>query len=265
MFLRSLTSNAFNTARLGIYGFVLLCTVISLSMAAKFAAVLSLDGLAKFVPFALIICILGIMIFVSLLSLSLMKERNPINTRKELHSLLAIGALYFIFGLVLLFLDAKDADVECFSSSSSTTVLDDSVAGFRTEQYHAMYRVMNAFILIGAISTLIPSSAMYYWAYRKARNGDQHMWYAPITQCAWFDVYSKNTNLPTYEKRATRRHRSRSTNRTPEARYPEKVYQTTERPRRQGSSTRSLIDHAQVKKITDGGMQNPSRDRSRKH
>lgn len=75
-----------------------------------------------------------------------MKERNPINTRKELFILLGVGASFLstvaflpfvdplkldslVFGLVLPFLDAKDADVECFSSSSSTTVLDDSVAG----------------------------------------------------------------------------------------------------------------------------------------
>lgn len=265
MFLRSLLSNSFNTLRLSIYGFVLLCTVISLSMAAKFAAVLSLGGLANFVPIALVICTLGLMIFLTLLLMSLMKGRNPINTRRELTSLGAIGILYLIFGLVLLFLDAKDADVECFSSPDSTTALDESVAGFRTEQYHAMYRVLNAFILMGAIATLIPTLAMFLWARRKARQGDQHMWYAPITQCAWFEVYSTKTNLPTYEKRAgSRRNRTRSQNTPPTTRYPEKSYQTTQRSRRPPSAN-SLIDHAQLEKIQDGGMQNLARDRSRKY
>ena len=44
---------------------------------------------------------------------------------------------------------------------------------------------------------LLSFFALLYLAVRKYRQGDEHMWYAPVTSCAWFNQYGHAKQPPT--------------------------------------------------------------------
>ncbi|KXN86284.1 hypothetical protein AN958_10146 [Leucoagaricus sp. SymC.cos] len=180
----------FNTIRAALYGVVLLFTVICLAMAAHFQAVLAASDLTRFVPFAIFVCTASLFIFTILLVFSfLLKERNPISTRIELASLGLAGVFWLVLGVYLTTSESQDADVECFASDNPQVVLDAEVASFRTEQYQAMYRVLNAFALMNAVLIIFAGFTLLFLALRRHRNGEHHMWHGPVTSCAWFNTY----------------------------------------------------------------------------
>jgi len=118
-----------------------------------------------------------------------LRDRNPISTRIELSCLGLLGLFWLskvvliiasrreliffspreVLGVYLAKSDSQSADVECFASDTSTQPLADSAATceFRqtfletswwadqetvhTDQYQAMYRVLNSFALINAV------------------------------------------------------------------------------------------------------------------
>ncbi|KAH8830909.1 hypothetical protein DL96DRAFT_1460682 [Flagelloscypha sp. PMI_526] len=211
----------FNIVRASVYAAVLLFSVICLAMSAHFQHVLSASDLTRFVPFAIFVCSLSMIIFVILLVTSLLlRERNPVSTRIELACLGLVGFLWLVLGAYLTSSDAQDADVECFASDTSQTPLDDSLASFHTDQYQAMYRVLLACAWLNAVLVLLCFFILGALAYRRHRNGDQHMWYAPVTSGAWFHNYASgkpqrskssgtrsgnnNTILPTHTRRGSR-------------------------------------------------------------
>ncbi|KAJ3857412.1 hypothetical protein EV368DRAFT_77766 [Lentinula lateritia] len=273
---KSRMPSLFNSVRGGIYVAAMLFTVICLAMAGHFEAVLASSDLTRFVPFAL----LGFSF--------LFRERNPISTRLELASLALAGIFWLALGIYLASSDSQSADVECFASATSTQVLDDSSASFHTEQYQAMYRVLNAFSLINATLLLISAFGLFLLALRRHRKGDEHMWYGPVTSCAWFNEYSKRrdrvkrsrsgilpveTVVPVFTEKPSRRstrHRSQSRghsrghsqshrHRREPTTYPARVYQSQmnskyvpkEEPQSSGSSTTESFDN--------GTMKNPNR------
>jgi len=188
-----MSSSLFNTIRASIYGAVILFTVICLAMAGRFQTVLASSDLTRFVPFAIFVCSASLVIFVVLLSFSfLLRGRNPISTRIELACLGLAGVFWLALGVFLVTSDAQSADVECFSPDSGQ-LLDDDLASFHTDQYQAMYRVLNAFSLMNAVLVLFALFALLFLAVRRHRNGDEHMWYGPVTSCAWFNNYYENT------------------------------------------------------------------------
>jgi len=168
-------------------------------MAGHFQHVLATSDLTRFVPFAIFVCIISFVIFIILLTSSLvLRERNPISTRIELGCLGFSGFLWLVLGVFLATSDSGDADVECFASSSDVVPLDASVASFQTEQYQAMYRVLMTFSLINAILILLAFFTLLFLAIRRHRMGDEHMWYGPVTSCAWFNDYANSKPiLPT--------------------------------------------------------------------
>jgi hypothetical protein len=70
--------------------------------------------------------------------------------------------------------------------------MDDSIASFHTDQYHAMYRVLMTFSLMNATLILLGFLALLFLAIRRHRMGDQHMWHGAVTSCAWFNDYGNN-------------------------------------------------------------------------
>jgi len=131
--------------------------------------------------------------FVILLASSIfLRERNPISTRIELGCLGFSGFLWLILGVFLATSDSQDADVECFASASDVVPLDKSVASFHTEQYQAMYRVLMTFSLVNATLVLLAFLILLFLAIRRHRMGDDHMWYGPVTSCAWFNDYANS-------------------------------------------------------------------------
>lgn len=190
---RSRMPSLFNTIRLSIYGAVLLFTVICLAMAGHFQTVLAASDLTRFVPFAIFVCTASLFIFLILVLFSaLLRERNPISTRIELASLGLAGVFWLVLGVYLTTSESQDADVECFSASDLTMHLDNEIANFHTDQFQAMYRVLNSFALINAILILASCFILLVLALRRHRNGDEHMWHGPVTSCAWFNTYSNN-------------------------------------------------------------------------
>ncbi|KAH0587546.1 hypothetical protein H2248_006326 [Termitomyces sp. 'cryptogamus'] len=188
---RSRMPSIFNIVRASVYGAVVLFTVICLAMAGHFQHVLAASDLTRFVPFSVFVCSASLFIFFVLLGLSLLlKERNPVNTRMELTSLGIAGIFWLVLGVFLVTSDSQSADVECFSSASATQPLDDSVASFHTEQYQAMYRVLMVFSLFNAVLVVLFCLTLLFLAIRKHKSGENHMWYGPVTSCAWFNRYN---------------------------------------------------------------------------
>jgi hypothetical protein len=168
--------------------------MLSLAMAAHFQAVLEPSDLTRFVPFAIFVCSSSMLMFLILLSFGyFFRERNPISTRVELASVGLIGMFWLILGAFLVTSDSKAAEVECFASSSSTSPLEDNLATFHTDQYQAMYRVLMTFSLMNATITLLSALILLGLALRRHWNGDNHMWHGPVTSCAWFNNYNKNS------------------------------------------------------------------------
>ncbi|KIK06692.1 hypothetical protein K443DRAFT_247083 [Laccaria amethystina LaAM-08-1] len=195
---RSRMSALFNTIRASIYGSVLLFTVICLAMAGHFQTVLAASDLTRFIPFAIFVCSASFFIFMVLISFGVfLRERNPISTRIELASLGLAGVFWLVLGVYLTTSESQSADVECFASSDATQPLSDEAASFHTDQYQAMYRVLNSFSLINAALILFSCLTLLFLAARRHRNGDKHMWHGPVTSCTWFNDYG-------HEKRATK-------------------------------------------------------------
>ncbi|THV08540.1 hypothetical protein K435DRAFT_740713 [Dendrothele bispora CBS 962.96] len=293
---KSRMPSLFNTIRGSIYFAVFVFTIICLAMAGHFESVLADSDLTRFVPFALFVCSASLVIIVVLYGFSFfLRERNPISTRIELGCLAFAGVFWLVLGLWLATSDSGDADVECFTSGSSQP-LDDSSASFHTEQYQAMYRVLNAFAILNAVVFLIATFGLLFLAIRKHRRGDDHMWYGPVTSCAWFNEYNRRTKrsksslsgiLPVSEstqrfnekpedKPAASRHRSarssRSRNRqaTPGTHYPARIYERQMREKyngqsnlnRSGSSSTghtALMYGGSEESFDNGMLRNPNR------
>ncbi|KAG6821269.1 hypothetical protein H0H93_002379 [Arthromyces matolae] len=200
--------SVFNIVRASIYGIVLLFTVICLAMAGHFQHVLAASDLSESKSTFNNCPVLNVPLQLVFLGLAfLLKERNPINTRTELACLglvgifwlgkhasvrniiLLLSSKYSVLGLFLVTSDSQSADVECYSSATSTQPLADSAASFHTEQYHAMYRVLMTFSLMNAVLVLLFCLGLLVLALRKHRSGETHMWYGPVTSCAWFNRY----------------------------------------------------------------------------
>ncbi|KAJ3880323.1 hypothetical protein F5051DRAFT_400202 [Lentinula edodes] len=290
---KSRMPSLFNSLRGGIYVAAILFTVICLAMAGHFEAVLASSDLTRFVPFALFVGSASLLIIILLLGFSfLFRERNPISTRLELASLALAGIFWLALGIYLASSDSQSADVECFASATSTQVLNDSSASFHTEQYQAMYRVLNAFSLINATLLLIFAFGLFLLALRRHRKGDEHMWYGPVTSCAWFNEYSKRrdrvkrsqsgilpveTVVPVFTEKPSRRstrHRSQSRghsrghsqshrHRREPTTYPARVYQSQMNskyvPKEEPQSSGSSLLASTTESFDNGTMKNPNR------
>ncbi|KAJ7507823.1 hypothetical protein B0H11DRAFT_1968815 [Mycena galericulata] len=263
----------FTTLRTSLYGSVFIATLICLAMAGHFESVLAASDLTRFVPFALFVCCVGLLVISCLLGFSLLlRERNPISTRIELASLGLLGILWLSLGVFLSTSDSQSADVECFASESSTVALDDSTSDFQTEQYHAMYRVLMAFSLINAALVILAFITLLTLATRCHLNGDYHMWYGPVT-AGMLNDYSKakptrrqatkSSILPTVmtEKRtrsAPSKHKP--THSSSRRAYPKSHPVADKYTRHGGSGQSSLIGSNE---FDNGGMVNPNRRPSR--
>jgi len=271
----------FNTIRASIYGSVLLLTGICLAMAGQFQSVLAASDLTRFVPFAIFVCSASLFIFIVLLSFSyFLRERNPISTRIELSSLGLAGMFWLILGVYLTTSDAQTADVECFTASDLQVPLDDQVANFHTDQYQAMYRVLNAFSLLNAILIILWGGILLILALRRHWRGDEHMWHGPVTSCAWFNNY-ENSKLPqgkssdtsvlpiastqmgrsifTEKPERTRRERSARRNQYDGDYDGERDQHSPPRPTRHGTLRQGSGNHSPrlMPDIEHGGMLNP--------
>ncbi|KAJ3758423.1 hypothetical protein EV360DRAFT_43952 [Lentinula raphanica] len=290
---KSRMPSLFNSIRGGIYLAAILFTVICLAMAGHFEAVLASSDLTRFVPFALFVGSAGLSIILVLqVHVRMEVSRNPISTRLELASIALAGIFWLALGIYLASSDSQSADVECFASATSTQVLDDSSASFHTEQYQAMYRVLNAFSLINATLLLIFALGLFLLALRRHRKGDEHMWYGPVTSCAWFNEYSKRrdrtkrsqsgilpveTVVPVFTEKPSRRstrHRSQSRghsrghtqshrHRREPTTYPARVYQSQMNdkyvPKEDPQSSGSSLLASTTESFDQGIMKNPNR------
>jgi len=261
----------FTAIRASLYGSVFIATLICLAMAAHFQTSLAASDLTRFVPFALFVCCVGLLVIACLLGFSLLlKERNPISLRLELASLGFLGILWLALGVFLSTSDSQSADVECFASESSTVALDDSTSDFQTEQYHAMYRVLMAFSLINAALIILAFIALLTLATRRHLNGDYHMWYGPVT-AGILNNYSQAK--PTRRRPVTKpsilptvmtEKRTRSAPPKPKATHSSsrRAHPRSDRynTRPSGSGQSSLIGSNE---FDNGGMMNPNRRPSR--
>ncbi|KAJ6599055.1 hypothetical protein DFH09DRAFT_1129961 [Mycena vulgaris] len=255
----------FTTLRACLYGSVFIATLICLAMAGHFQSVLAASDLTRFVPFALFVCCVGLLVISCLLGFSLvLRERNPISTRLELACLGFIGILWLALGIFLSTSDSQSADVECFASESSTVALDDSTSDFQTEQYHAMYRVLMAFSLINAVLVIFAFIALLTLATRRHLDGDYHMWYGPVT-AGMLNNYSKakptrrsQTAKPSILPTVMTEKRTRS--------GPSKHKPTHSSSRRAYPKPHPAADNHQLigsNEFDNGGMVNPNRRPSR--
>jgi len=283
---RKMTS-LFNTIRASVYGSVVLFAAICLAMAGRFQSALAASDLTHFVPFAIFVCSASMFIIIVLLVFSFfLRDRNPISTRIELASLCLAGIFWLVLGVYLTTSEAQTAEVECLLTDGSQTVLTDEISDFHTDQYQAMYRVLMTFALINAFLVLLSFIVLLFLAIRKYRKGDDKMWYAPVTSCAWFSHYGHTRKLPEAkvrptvlpvtkehtrksvytrepERKASNARRDRSTRPyyTPNP-YPSTKPYTTHMPRHaRGSSGSSPYSDSSIVDIEKGGMLNPKSTR----
>jgi len=282
---KSRMPSLFNLIRTSLYGAVILFTVICLSLAGHLQTVLAASDLTRFVPFAIFVCTASLLTLIVLLGASFfLRERNPISTRIELPSLAFSGLLWLILGLYLATSESQSADVECFASEQDTQPLDDSIAGFHTDQYQAIYRVLTAFSLINATVILLFCIGLLLLALRRQRKGDDHMWHGPVTSCAWFDSYGKpvkrgnsssssilpiiggNTEPKSSRARySERRHVSPYANGRPSGRHAINTQKPLPMRQHSGNSGHSTLigSFASTNEFERGGMVNPYASRVR--
>lgn len=177
--------SAFNIARAVIYATVLLWTVICLAVAVHLHGLLVTSDLTRFIPFAIFVCSASLIIMLSLLVFTLMRERNPISTRIELGCLGLAGTFWLSLGAFLATSDSEDADVECFASADSTSS-PINMPGFSTETYRAMYRVLEAFSLFNTILVWGFLFFLLALVLRQHFMGHRSMWYCAATSYPWF-------------------------------------------------------------------------------
>lgn len=276
----------FNTIRTSIYGTVILFTIICLAMAGHFQSVLAASDLTRFVPFAIFVCSATLLIMLCLLAFTyFFRERNPITTKFELIFLGMVGLLWLILGVYLATSDAQSADVECFAPENLETPLDNELADFHTDQYHAMYRVLMTFSLMNAVIIIFTVMFMLALAcFFRRGDTDKHMWQGPITSYPWFSSYksakqsgakagkssvlpvaSKHMDETIYTEKPERKASSRrDRNHTSTRPYPSRnPYPTPPKPTspgkytRQGSGSSPRAGLATVADLEHGGMLNP--------
>jgi len=183
--------SAFTIFRAAVYGAVLLWTLICLAIAGHFQSILASSNLTTFVPLAIFVSCAGFLIIASLLLFSLKRVKNPISTRIELASLGLVGILWIALSSLLTTSDANDADVECYTSSTSTTLVDDP--SFSTDVYHAQYRVLEAFSVFNAILIWGFFAILLALAIKHHFSGETQVWYCPVTSYPWFAKYSNKS------------------------------------------------------------------------
>jgi len=176
---------AFNIARAVIYVTVLLWTMICLAISVHLHGLLATSDLTRFIPFAIFVCSAALIIMLSLLGFTLMRDRSPISTRIELGCLGLAGTFWLSLGAFLATSASLNADVECFASTGSTSNLI-NMPGFSTETYHAMYRVLEAFSLFNTILVWGFFFFLLALVLRQHFMGHRSMWYYPVTSYSWF-------------------------------------------------------------------------------
>jgi len=198
----------FNIMRACLYAVILIWTVICFAIAVHFQGLLASSDLTRFVPFAIFVCVAGLLVILALIGFSFRRNLNPITIRLELICLAVAGTLWIALGAFLATSDSDDAEVECFSSATSTTPLDSS-APFNTETYHAQYRVLEAFSIFNAI---------LFWGFfifllcitlRQHMLGETQVWHVPVTTYPFFNSYSKSSPAAKLPAPVTARSRSR--------------------------------------------------------
>jgi len=198
----------FNIIRACVYLAVVLWSVICLAIAAHFQAVLVISDLTRFVPFAIFVCSAGLVIIILLLAFGFRKQKNPISTRIELGCLGLAGTFWLALGTFLATSASESADVECFSSQSSTVPVDNP--SFTTETYHAQYRVLEAFSLFNIILILGFLLLLLFLTLREHFKGETQVWYCPVTVYPWLNSYAKPSAKLPAPVTSRRRGRSRS-------------------------------------------------------
>jgi len=182
-----------------VYLGILLWTIVCLAISVHFEGILVASDLTHFVPFAIFVSVASLLVIVSLLGCTLLKQRNPITTRIELASLGLLGVLWLALGVFLAISESAEADVECFAADSTES---DPIEfpGFSTETYHAQYRVLEAFSLFTVILVWAFLLFLLVLALRQHRLGYFRVWMHAVPTYPWFNSKpaknSRNYGLP---------------------------------------------------------------------
>ncbi|KAF8138274.1 hypothetical protein EV363DRAFT_518899 [Boletus edulis] len=193
VFTRSAMPSKFNIIRATLYAVVLAWTIICLAIAAHFQTLLVITDLTRFVPFAIFVCSVSLLILLVLLVCSALRSRNPISTRTELGCLGLLGTFWLALGAFL----ASSDSVECRCRVFLVRRRDTGRRCVSTETYQAQYRVLEAFSLFNVILVwgfllfLLGLALKHY--YRVNRN----VWFIPVTLYPWFGPRSSMSKLPT--------------------------------------------------------------------
>jgi len=213
----------FSLVRTALYLTVLFWSIICLAVAVNLHRILSASELTRFIPFAIFVCSVSLVIFITLLVFGLRKDRNPISTKIELGCLGLAGMLWLALGAFLATSESQAAEVECFASEFDTEPLEN---GFSTGTYRAQYRVIEAFSLFNAILIWGFAFFLLCLVLRQQLHGKGEAWGYPVTTYPWFSSASKPkpSRLPTpVTARTGRSHtRSRPTDERGRATYTEK-------------------------------------------
>lgn len=214
--------SVFNIVRACVYSAILLFTVICLAIAGHFQSVLAASDLTRFVPLAIFVCSVSLLLMLALLGFSLWRDRNPISTRIELGCLALAGVLWTALGAFVASSDSVDADVECYSADNELV----EVPGFTTETYQAQYRVLEAFSFFNMILIWAFLIFLLVLALRQHSMGRRNVWVTSVSAYPWFGPFGKQDGgLPrpvTSRSKSTSQAVSRSRSKSARPQLPQK-------------------------------------------
>ncbi|EIM92843.1 uncharacterized protein STEHIDRAFT_117796 [Stereum hirsutum FP-91666 SS1] len=168
-------------------GFVLVLSLICLALAGHFQAILTPSHLTRDVPFAIAVSCLGLVTMLGLIASGIWRL---VSTRLELVGTGIMATLWLALAGSLAASEAKSAIVQCFASSSDSTV----VGGFTTEMYQAQYRVIESFAFVIAFLLFGFTLTAFILALRQHANGTSHVWVVPIAAVDWFGTMSPSAS-----------------------------------------------------------------------
>lgn len=142
--------NVFNFARFCVYLAIIAWTVVVLAIAAHFEQMLVASDLTRFVPLAIFISVITLLVIGALLMAPHVLRHNYVTTKIEV-ALLALLAVFWIT-LGAYTAAVEIGEVECFADEDETEPIE--VQGFTTEEYQAQYRALEGFSIINAFLLL---------------------------------------------------------------------------------------------------------------
>jgi hypothetical protein len=178
--------SVFNIIRISIFSAVIAWSLIVLGVAAHLNTILIANEYTRFIPLAIFIAVLTLIIIPALLIFGFIRRPFMLQqVRMELAFVGLLGLLWFILGIYTA--TSPDTEVECDFDGDGTFEESDE---FSTDTFYAQFHCVEAFAIFNAILLLIYFFLLLLLSLRQHRAGYTEVWREPTTTYPWFGVAS---------------------------------------------------------------------------